>query len=407
VTTGAPQRKPERGLRAARGRVRESAKPAHEDGLSTRSWDVRPAHLTQDLEPAVALECGWGRLLFGQTFATHDDLLAEVSREEPGRRDVCLYVREPHVFVSRAPQELFIDPSHTYRLWLHRHRPSHQPIPGLAVHDLRDEDDADAVNRIYTAAGMVTAPTEVLWANQRTPTFTYLVARDTETGQIVGTVTGRRPPPRVQRPRGRDEPVVARGRPPVGPPRDRAGARPLARGPLQGPRARLPRPVGRPRQRPGDRAVREARVRPRAGLLRQAQEPDQRAAVRREPGRGDRRPQPLRAPHRGRGAAAGHRRAGGRRRGGVDRAHPRRPHDPDPRVAVGADHRGGDGQVRRQAADPPAAGRRRHQRPRRPPGDRRPRGRRLPRPTSARRSSSPRGGSRGRASPSGSARNGS
>jgi GNAT-family acetyltransferase (TIGR03103 family) len=190
VAAGPPQKKPQRGLRAARGRVRESSKPAHEDGLSTRSWDARPAHLTQELETEVALECGWGRLLFGQTFATHDDLLAEVSREEPGRRDICLYVREPHVFVSRAPQELFIDPSHTYRLWLHNHRPSHQPVPGLVVHDLRDESDADAVNRIYTAAGMVTAPTEVLWANQRTPTFTYLVAQDTETGQIVGTVTG-------------------------------------------------------------------------------------------------------------------------------------------------------------------------------------------------------------------------
>jgi GNAT-family acetyltransferase (TIGR03103 family) len=37
---------------------------------------------------------------------------------------------------------------------------------------------------------MVTAPTEVLWENQRTPVFTYLVAEDTETGDIVGTVTG-------------------------------------------------------------------------------------------------------------------------------------------------------------------------------------------------------------------------
>jgi GNAT-family acetyltransferase (TIGR03103 family) len=181
---------PPRGRRAARDRVREGSKPDHEDALSTRSWDDRPAHLTRDLASDVALECGWGRLLFGQTFGSHDDLLAELSREEPGRRDVCLYVREPHVVVSQAPQELFIDPSHTYRLWLHRHRPSHQPVPGLIVRDLRNERDADAVNRIYTAAGMVSAPSGVLWANQRSATFTYLVAQDAETGAIVGTVTG-------------------------------------------------------------------------------------------------------------------------------------------------------------------------------------------------------------------------
>jgi GNAT-family acetyltransferase (TIGR03103 family) len=181
---------PPRDRRAARDRVREGSKLDHEDALSTRSWDERPAHLTDGLAADVALECGWGRLLFGQTFASHDDLLAAVSREEPGRRDICMYVREPHVVVSRAPQELFIDPSHTYRLWLHRHRPSHQPVPGLIVRDLRSEQDADDVNRIYTAAGMVPAPSEVLWRNQRSATFTYLVAQDAESGAIVGTVTG-------------------------------------------------------------------------------------------------------------------------------------------------------------------------------------------------------------------------
>ncbi|MTV25802.1 N-acetylglutaminylglutamine synthetase [Nitriliruptoraceae bacterium ZYF776] len=138
----------------------------------------------------AVLECGWGRLLFGQTFASHEDLLSAVSAEEPGRRDICLYVREPHVFVSMAPQELFIDPSHTYRLWLHHHRASRDPVRGIVVRDLRSEADADAVNRIYTSAGMLTAPTEQLWANQRTPTFTYLVAEDTDTGEVVGTVTG-------------------------------------------------------------------------------------------------------------------------------------------------------------------------------------------------------------------------
>jgi GNAT-family acetyltransferase (TIGR03103 family) len=179
-----------RDRRAARDRIREAVAPSHDEGLSTRSWDARPEHLTQDLVPDAALECGWGRLIYGQTFATHDDLVAEVSREEPGRRDICVYVREPHVLVARAPQELFIDPSHTYRRWLHQDLPSRDPMRGVVVRELAGVADADAVNRIYTAAGMVTAPTEVLWANQRTPTFTYLVAEDADSGRIIGTVTG-------------------------------------------------------------------------------------------------------------------------------------------------------------------------------------------------------------------------
>ena len=169
---------------------RGAAGASHEEGLSTRSWDERPEHLTRDLKPDVALECGWGRLIFGQTFADRDDLVAAISREEPGRRDICLYVREPHVLVSRAPQELFIDPSHTYRLWLHGDRPSARPVPGVEIRDLSSRADADAVNRIYTGAGMVTAPTEVILENQGLETFTYLVAEDTDTGQVIGTVTG-------------------------------------------------------------------------------------------------------------------------------------------------------------------------------------------------------------------------
>jgi GNAT-family acetyltransferase (TIGR03103 family) len=183
----APQ---DRGVRAARGRVKDTAKPSYDEGLSTRSWGARPTHLVRDLVSDVALECGWGRLLFGQTFADHEALVAEVNREEPGRRDVCMYVREPHVVVSLAPQELFLDPSHTYRMWLHRHRTAHAHVPGLVIRELRDESDADAVNRLYRLNGMVPAPAATLWANQRTPTFTYLVAVDEDSGEVVGTVTG-------------------------------------------------------------------------------------------------------------------------------------------------------------------------------------------------------------------------
>ncbi len=175
---------------SARSAVRQGSRPSAEEHLSTRSWTPRPSHLTEDIADEVVLECGWGRLVFGQTFPSHDRLVDVLADEEAGRRDICLYVREPHVLVSRAPQELFIDPSHTYRLWLHRHRADADPVRGVVVRAMRDRSDADAINRIYTRAGMVTAPAEVLWANQRTSTFLYLVAEDAETGQVIGTVTG-------------------------------------------------------------------------------------------------------------------------------------------------------------------------------------------------------------------------
>jgi GNAT-family acetyltransferase (TIGR03103 family) len=176
--------------RSARGAARRGAQPGVQQALSTRSWTDRPSHLTEHLDPEVVLDCGWGRLIFGQTFAEHGRMLEVMADEEAGERDIALYVREPHVLVSLRPHELFIDPSHTYRLWLHHHRAKADPIRGVVVRELRGVKDAHEVNRIYTVSGMVTAPPDEMWANQRTPTFTYLVATDADTGDVIGTVTG-------------------------------------------------------------------------------------------------------------------------------------------------------------------------------------------------------------------------
>src|SRR5690606_16988542 len=64
----------------------------------------------------ATIDCGWGRLIFGQTFENTDELVAALAAEAPERRDIAFYVRDPHVVLSCAPQELFLDPSHTYRL---------------------------------------------------------------------------------------------------------------------------------------------------------------------------------------------------------------------------------------------------------------------------------------------------
>jgi ribosomal protein S18 acetylase RimI-like enzyme len=141
----------------------------------------------------VVLDCGWGRLVFGQTF-TDQAAVADVLRSEAaGARDICIYLRDPHVLVSRLPDELFIDPSLTYRLPLGPARPAiadrQADIPGLRIRRLRDAADAEAVNRIYASNGMVAAPVEVLVANAATDHFLHLVA-EAATGEIVGTITG-------------------------------------------------------------------------------------------------------------------------------------------------------------------------------------------------------------------------
>ncbi|MFV2011862.1 MULTISPECIES: N-acetylglutaminylglutamine synthetase [unclassified Micromonospora] len=137
----------------------------------------------------VILECGWGRLVFGQTFADPSDVADVLRSEAAGSRDICIYLPDPHVLVSRLPDELFIDPSLTFRLDLTQVREPQPPEPGLRIRLLRDDSDADAVNRIYAHNGMVTAPVDILVDNAATERFVHLVA-ESVTGQVVGTITG-------------------------------------------------------------------------------------------------------------------------------------------------------------------------------------------------------------------------
>ncbi|WP_373047797.1 N-acetylglutaminylglutamine synthetase [Vulgatibacter sp.] len=142
------------------------------------------------LQANVAVPCGWGRLIFAHTFAEPDVLARTLMEEEPGQRDIALYLRDPHVILSLAPQELFLDPSHTYRLWLDRYRAGRVRPQGYVIRQLRKRTDCEAINRIYATRQMVSADPSFIWSHRQSRVITWLVAEDVATGQVVGTVTG-------------------------------------------------------------------------------------------------------------------------------------------------------------------------------------------------------------------------
>ncbi len=139
-------------------------------------------------ESSVVIDCGWGRLVFGNTFADSSLAADTLRAETQGARDICIYLDEPHVLVAQHHDEFFIDPSHMYRLAL----PASSLMGELAVpvRRLRGEADADAVNRLYAASGMVTAPVETMVENAHREEFIHLVAEHPLTGAVIGTITG-------------------------------------------------------------------------------------------------------------------------------------------------------------------------------------------------------------------------
>lgn len=158
---------------------------------SLKNWGELPRGPdTAQIGKNVALDCGWGRLIFAHTFEDPLAVADVLCDEAEKKRDIALYLRDPHVVLSRAPQELFLDPSHTYRLWLSQYRQPRNRYTGFSVRRLRRRSDADGINRLYSKRHMVPVKAEFIWEQRGKKTLTYLVAEDRENGEIIGTATG-------------------------------------------------------------------------------------------------------------------------------------------------------------------------------------------------------------------------
>jgi GNAT-family acetyltransferase (TIGR03103 family) len=157
---------------------------------SLKSWgDLPETEEARKLREDVVVQCGWGRLIFGHTFRDPQTLADEIRKEQPGRRDIALYLRDPHVVLSLAPNEIFLDPSHTYRLYLSDYVAGGKTVRPFDVEPIEDPSDVEEMSRIYKARRMVPPDPEFVWAQRQQNRFTYLVAR-TRAGQIIGCVIG-------------------------------------------------------------------------------------------------------------------------------------------------------------------------------------------------------------------------
>lgn len=158
---------------------------------SLRSWEKPPMPAIRKMKANTAVEMGWGRIIFGQTFEGGSQVFRTLCQEAAGTRDIAFYLRDPHVVLSYAPDKLFLDPSHTYRLWSHDYRHDPKPLQVFNVRRITTVEDAAAVNRIYSARGMVQCPEEFMLNRFAERLRTYLVAEHAGNGnRIVGTVSG-------------------------------------------------------------------------------------------------------------------------------------------------------------------------------------------------------------------------
>lgn len=158
--------------------------------LSLQNWQKATGPNVASMAQDVEVDMGWGRIFFGHTFQSAEKLYQLLCQEDEGKRDIAVYIRDPHVLLSLGPDKLFLDPSHTYRLWAHDYRQSKARATSFKVRRIAGRSDADHINRIYKGRGMVTGDPKNMLQRNASRLQTFLVAEDREDNRIIGTVTG-------------------------------------------------------------------------------------------------------------------------------------------------------------------------------------------------------------------------
>lgn len=143
---------------------------------------------TPDNEP-LALHCGWGRLLIGHTYPDPAALANELLNEKPGERDIALYVAAPQQVLAQSPQQLFLDPSDTLRLWFSDYRPAQRVFRGFRIRRAQNQADWEAINNLYIARGMLPIDPALLTPRHHGGPV-YWIAEDETTNAVIGSVMG-------------------------------------------------------------------------------------------------------------------------------------------------------------------------------------------------------------------------
>ncbi|PVZ20246.1 MULTISPECIES: N-acetylglutaminylglutamine synthetase [unclassified Pseudomonas] len=158
------------------------------------SYERLQARLAEDGQPGddcarQPLHCGWGRLLIGHTYPSAQALADDLLSETAGERDIALYVAAPQQVLAHAPQQLFLDPSDTLRLWFSDYRPAQRVFRGFRIRRAHTEADWEAINRLYLKRRMLPVnPKRLTPRHQGGPV--YWLAEDEDSGAVIGSVMG-------------------------------------------------------------------------------------------------------------------------------------------------------------------------------------------------------------------------
>lgn len=157
---------------------------------SIQNWKKPRTKFRSSIKKNSSVDCGWGKIIFAHTFESNEAIAKTLCEEKKGTRNIGFYLVDPHVVLSLAPQELFLDPSHTYRIRFEHYRPSKIRPNGFHIRRAESLEDIEFANSVYLKRGMVPFRKDFGEEQWKSKKITILIAEDSTNKKTIGVVLG-------------------------------------------------------------------------------------------------------------------------------------------------------------------------------------------------------------------------
>lgn len=149
------------------------------------SNDLKKADYKSKKEENKGIDCGWGRLIFGETYSRTEKLASDIKKERKLGRNILFYPLDPQMLLTHYPQDFFLNPSYTYKLDLEEFsvRRVHSPF---TVRKAESEKDITRLNDIYKKMKMT--PLRTGWWNEKEESVSVWVVEENENKTLCGGV---------------------------------------------------------------------------------------------------------------------------------------------------------------------------------------------------------------------------
>jgi GNAT-family acetyltransferase (TIGR03103 family) len=135
----------------------------------------------------IAIDCGWGKLILGESFSSVDKLASELKKERKKERNICFNSPDSQVLLHQYSQNFFINPAYTYALDIENFSIRRSKRKSFSLRAVQSENDITELNKVYSKLGMQEFRAN-WWSEKKPESLSLFVAVDSQSQKIIGGI---------------------------------------------------------------------------------------------------------------------------------------------------------------------------------------------------------------------------